>query len=76
MVDILSVLCYNCILNSERHQMAGKAKSVYLTVTTMDHKSVFHRMFFNAKQYNDFVNTDEFKAKYPTTEFKIVKETY
>jgi hypothetical protein len=56
--------------------MAGKAKSVYLTVTTMDHKSVFHRVFFNAKQYNDFVNTDEFKAKYPLTEFKIVKETY
>jgi hypothetical protein len=56
--------------------MAGKAKSVYLTVTTMDHKSVFHRMFFNAREYNDFVNTDEFKAKYSTTEFKIVKETY
>ena len=56
--------------------MAGKAKSVYLTVTTMDHKSVFHRMFFNAKQLNDFVNTDEFKAKYPLTGFKIVKETY
>ena len=35
--------------------MAGKAKSVYLTVTTMDHKSVFHRMFFNAKQYNDML---------------------
>ena len=45
--------------------MAGKAKSVYLTVTTMDHKSVFHRMFFNAKEYNEFVNTDEFKSKYP-----------
>jgi hypothetical protein len=56
--------------------MAGKAKSVYLTVTTMDHKSVFQRMFFNAKQYNDFVNTEDFKAKYPITEFKIVKEVY
>jgi hypothetical protein len=56
--------------------MAGKAKSVYLTVTTMEHKSVFHRMFFNAKEFNDFVNTDEFKTKYPTTEFKIVKEVY
>jgi len=56
--------------------MAGKAKSVYLTVTTMDHKSVFHRMFFNAKEYNDFVNKDEFKSKYPTTEYKIVKEVY
>ena len=56
--------------------MAGKAKSVYLTVTTMDHKSVFHRMFFNAKEYNEFVKTDEFKVKYPLTEYKIVKETY
>jgi hypothetical protein len=56
--------------------MAGKAKSVYLTVTTMDHKSIFNRMFFNAKEFNQFVNTDEFKAKYPETEFKIVKETY
>jgi hypothetical protein len=56
--------------------MAGKAKSVYLTVTTLDHKTVFHRMFFDAKEFNEFVKTEEFKAKYPTTEFKIVKETY
>jgi hypothetical protein len=33
-------------------------------------------MFFNAKQYNDFVKTEEFKAKYPITEFKIIKEVY
>jgi hypothetical protein len=56
--------------------MAGKAKSVYLTVTTLDHKSVFHRMFFNAKEFNEYVNTDEFKAKWPVTEYKVVKETY
>ena len=56
--------------------MAGKAKSIYLTVTTLDHKTVFHRMFFNATEFNAFVKTNEFKAKYPTTEFKIVKETY
>jgi hypothetical protein len=56
--------------------MAGKAKSIYLTVTTMEHKSVFHRMFFNAKEFNDFVGTDKFKTTYPTTEYKIVKETY
>ena len=56
--------------------MAGKAKSVYLTVTTMDHKSVFHRMFFNAKEFNDFVKTEDFKTKYPGTEFKIIKEVY
>jgi hypothetical protein len=34
------------------------------------------KLFFNAKEFNEFVKTDEFKAKYPTTEFKIVKETY
>ena len=56
--------------------MAGKAKSVYLTVTTLEHKSVFHRMFFNAKEFNEFVKTEEFKAKYPETEFKIIKEVY
>jgi len=56
--------------------MAGKAKSVYLTVTTLDHKTIFHRIFFNAKDFNDYVKTDEFKAKYPETEFKIVKEIY
>lgn len=56
--------------------MAGTSKSIYLTVTTLDHKSVFHRTFFNAKQYNEFIKTEEFKAKWPTTEYKIVKETY
>ena len=56
--------------------MAGKAKSIYLTVTTLDHKAVFHRMFFNAKDYNEYVKTEDFKSKYPLTEFKIVKETY
>jgi hypothetical protein len=76
LVDILNKRCYNYILNSERRQMAGKAKSIYLTVTTMEHKSVFHRMFFNAKEFNDFVGTDKFKTTYPTTEYKIVKETY
>ena len=58
------------------HYILRKAKSVYLTVTTLDHKSVFHRMFFDAKGYNTYVNSEEFKAKYPTTEFRIIKETY
>jgi hypothetical protein len=56
--------------------MAGKAKSIYLTVTTLGHKEVFHRMFFNAKDLNAYIKTDEFQEKYPTTEFKIIKETY
>jgi hypothetical protein len=33
-------------------------------------------MFFNAKDYNDYVKTDEFKAKWPKEEYDIVKEVY
>jgi hypothetical protein len=57
--------------------MAGKAKSIYLTITVKGElKAVFRRMFFNASDYNAFVKTDEFKAKWPTTEYDIIKETY
>ena len=57
--------------------MAGKAKSVYLTVTKKGSmKTEFHKMFFDAKSYNEYVKTDEFKAKWPDTEYQIVKETY
>jgi hypothetical protein len=57
--------------------MAGKAKSVYLTINPKGtFKTVFHKMFFDAKSYNDYVKTDEFKAKWPAEEFDIVKETY
>ena len=55
--------------------MAGKAKSIYLTVCPKNsHMSVFKKVFFEAKSYNDYVKTEEFK--YPTEEFDIVKETY
>jgi hypothetical protein len=57
--------------------MAGKAKSVYLTVTVKGQfKSVFHKVFFDAKAYNDYVKSEEFLAKYPADEFSIIKETY
>jgi len=57
--------------------MAGKAKSVYLTINPKGtFTTVFHKIFFNAKDYNDYVNTDEFKAKWPKEEFDLVKETY
>jgi hypothetical protein len=57
--------------------MAGKAKSVYLTVTKKNSfKTEFHKMFFDAKSYNDYVKSDEFKAKWPAEEFNIVKEVY
>lgn len=57
--------------------MAGKAKSIYLTVLPKgSHISVFKKMFFEAKSYNEYVKSDEFKTKWPAAEFDIVKETY
>ena len=57
--------------------MAGKAKSVYLTVTLKgEFKTVFHKMFFDAKSYNDYVKTEEFIAKYPKDTYSIIKEIY
>jgi hypothetical protein len=57
--------------------MAGKAKSIYLTVLPKGtHISVFKKMFFEAKSYNEYVKSPEFKEKYPLEEFDIVKETY
>lgn len=57
--------------------MAGKATSVYLTVSDrVTHKAIFHKMFFNAKELNKFVETDEFKAKYDLTKVYLSKEIY
>ena len=57
--------------------MAGTAKSVYLTISKKGtFKTEFTKMFFNAKEYNDYVKTDEFKAKWPTEEYEIIKEIY
>ena len=57
--------------------MAGKAKSIYLTITAKGQlKAVFCKMFFNASDYNAYVKTDEFKAQWPSTEYDIIKETY
>ena len=58
--------------------MAGKAKSVYLTVTPKGSpcKRVLSKEFFDAKACRDYLATEEFKAKYPADQFDIVKETY
>ena len=57
--------------------MSGKAKSVYLTVTTKDNpKTLFTKVFFDAKGYNDYVKSEEFKAKWPTDQYLIIKEVY
>ena len=57
--------------------MAGKAKSVYLTINKKgSFKTEFTKVFFDAQAYNDYVKTDEFKAKWPAEEFSIIKEVY
>jgi len=57
--------------------MAGKAKSVYLTVCPKrNHMSVFKKVFFDAKSYNEYVKTEEFQEKYPKEEYDIIKEVY
>ncbi len=57
--------------------MAGKARSVYLRINPNGtFKTVFSKVFFDAKAYNDYIKTDEFKAKWPAAEFDIVKEIY
>jgi len=57
--------------------MAGKAKSIYLTVTLKgEYKAVFRKTFFDAKAYNEYVKSEEFQAKWPADEYDLVKETY
>ena len=57
--------------------MAGKATSVYLTVSDKaTHKTILHKQFFNMTGLNQFVGTDEFKEKYPTETYYLTKETY
>lgn len=57
--------------------MAGKAKSCYLTVTAKGSiKTVFHKIFFNANDMNQYVKSEEFLAKYPADQFDYIKETY
>jgi hypothetical protein len=57
--------------------MAGKAKSVYLTINKKgSFKTEFTKVFFDAKAYNDYVKSDEFKAQWPAEEYTIIKEVY
>lgn len=57
--------------------MGGKAKSVYLTVMPKGKfTSVFRKTFFDAKAYNEYIKSDEFRAKWPAEQYDFVKETY
>jgi hypothetical protein len=57
--------------------MAGKATSIYLTVLPIgSHNSVFKKVFFEAKAYNEYIKTDEFKARFPADQFQVIREVY
>jgi hypothetical protein len=57
--------------------MSGKATSVYLTVTPIgSHLSVFKKVFFEAKSYNEYIKSDEFKARFPADQFRVIREVY
>lgn len=57
--------------------MAGKATSIYLTICPKrDHMSVFKKVFFEAKAYNEYVKSPEFLEMYPKELFDIIKEVY
>lgn len=57
--------------------MAGKATSVYLTVSyKTTHKAALRKTFFRMADLNTFVSTPEFLEKYPSTEYYITKEVY
>ena len=57
--------------------MGGKAKSIYLTITPKgSHVSVFKRVFFEAKSYNEYIKSEEFKTQWPADKFDIIKEVY
>ena len=57
--------------------MAGKATSVYLTVSDRStHKSAFHKQFFNMTGLNTFIATEDFINKWPASHYYITKEVY
>lgn len=57
--------------------MAGRATSVYLTVSDRTtHKTAFHKQFFNMNGLNKFIAEEAFKALYPLEQFYITKEIY
>ena len=57
--------------------MAGKTKSVYLTVAdSKTHKTIFTKTFFSSSEYSKYIKEEEFTKKYPKPEFYYVKEVY
>ena len=57
--------------------MAGKTKSIYLTINPKGtFKVAFSKVFFEAKAYNEYIKSDEFKAQWPSDQFTLVKEIY
>jgi hypothetical protein len=57
--------------------MAGKAKSVYLSVViNATHKTVFRKTFFDTGAYAKFIADPEFSVQYPAETYHFVREIY
>jgi len=57
--------------------MGGKAKSVYFSIVELGtHKTVFTKVFFDAKGRNEFTKNPELRVTYPADKFYFVSETY
>jgi hypothetical protein len=58
--------------------MAKPSKSIYLTINKKGEPlvSLLSKEFFNAKEYNDYIKTEEFKEKWPSDQYNIIKEVY
>lgn len=57
--------------------MAGKAKSVYLSVVMKKtHKTVFRKVFFDTRGYAEYIANSEFIAQYPEDAYYFVREIY
>ena len=57
--------------------MAGKATSVYLSVTLRTtHKTIFQKTFLRMADLNKYIAEPDFVTKYPNTEYYITKEVY
>ena len=57
--------------------MAGKVKTSYLSIVdAKTHKTVFTKVFFDAKSMNTWIKDDPKMREFPSPTFYVVKETY
>lgn len=56
---------------------AAKATSVHLQIVEQaTHNTILRKTFFNSKGYNEYVESEAVKEKFPKPTYYYVKETY